>query len=89
MVQRHKLFIGIFLLVTVLIPISGCEKVTIGNCHKIHIGMDYKEVKRILGDPTGCESALGARHCVWKSNNKKIEINTIADKVIAHSSSNL
>ncbi len=71
------------------LAVIGCSKVTQENYDKLKVGMAYEEVKKILGDPTNCESRLGVKSCKWQSGEKTIELKILADKVIFHAKMNL
>ena len=80
---------NILLFAVFSLAIMGCSKVTQENYDRIKSGMTYEEVKKILGDPTNCESGLGIKSCVWQHGEKKIDIKILADQVIFLTSKNL
>ncbi len=77
------------LLVGILLAIMGCSKVTPQNFEKLNSGMSYEEVRKIIGEPTNCESMIGVKTCVWKDGEKTIDVKFLTDKVLLFSSSNL
>ncbi len=48
--------------------------------------MDLAEVTDILGSADECDSALGAKNCIWGDEQKHIKIKFVADKVMSFSS---
>lgn len=63
----------------------GCSKLNRENYDKIKVGMDYHEVVSIIGEPDKCDSALGAKECIWGNENKNITLKFILDKVVVPS----
>jgi len=59
----------------------GCSKLNRENYDKIKVGMDYQDVVLIIGEPDKCDSALGAKNCIWGNENKNITIKFVLDKV--------
>ncbi len=72
-----------------LLFFSGCSKVNQENYKKISLGMEYKAVTDILGDPGKCDDILKANSCTWGDKAKIINIKFIADKVVFFSSNGL
>jgi hypothetical protein len=60
----------------------GCSKITRENFDKVEMGMDYKKVIEIIGEPDTCDGALGAKKCVWGNETKNITISFMGEKVI-------
>ena len=79
----------IIITVFVILLFSGCSKVNQENYQKLSMGMDYKTVISILGEPTHCDSLLNANNCTWGDETKNINIKFIGDKVIFYTSSGL
>ena len=75
-----KKLIAVALLLSVILV--GCSKLTQENYAEIKIGMNYQEVVAIIGSPDKCDSAFGAKNCVWGNKDKNITIKFIADKVV-------
>jgi hypothetical protein len=53
------------------------------------MGMDYKAVTAILGEPGKCDDMLKAKNCVWGDEAKNINIKFIGDKVVFYTSTGL
>ncbi|MFZ5774009.1 MAG: DUF3862 domain-containing protein [Thermodesulfobacteriota bacterium] len=63
----------------------GCREVNRENFEKLQVGMDYKEVVAIIGEPDKCDSILGMKSCIWGSESKNITVNFLVDKVVVPS----
>nr|WP_321401761.1 DUF3862 domain-containing protein [uncultured Desulfobacter sp.] len=74
-----KLLILVLFCTVVLL---GCSKLTRENFDKVEMGMDYKKVVEIIGEPDTCDGALGAKKCVWGNETKNITISFMGEKVI-------
>ena len=85
---RPATYLTVFLLL-VFMTALGCSKITQENYDRLSVGMDYKEVLEILGEPDECTSLLNAKNCVWGDAEKNITIKIIADKVVFLSSRGL
>ena len=86
--RRPATYLTFFLLL-VLMTAFGCSKITQDNYDRLSVGMDYKEVLEILGEPDECTSLLNAKNCIWGDSEKNITIKIIADKVVFLSSRGL
>ena len=73
----------------ILIGLLGCSKITKENYDKLSIGMDYKEVVALLGEPTKCDSVLLAKSCTWGGPPKTITVQLVSDKVALFQSEGL
>lgn len=62
--------------------LTACSKVNRENYDKLRMGMDYKEVVQLLGEPERCESLVSAKSCTWGEAPKTITVQLIGDKVI-------
>lgn len=69
------------LAVALCLVLAGCSKLTRDNFDKIDLGMDYKEVIQIIGEPDKCNAVFGAKSCIWGDDNKNIKIKFVGDKV--------
>ncbi|WP_320043385.1 DUF3862 domain-containing protein [uncultured Desulfobacter sp.] len=78
--MKFKKLVVLVFLCAVVFP--GCSKVTRENFDKINMGMGYKDVVEIIGEPDSCDGALGAKKCVWGNETKNITISFIGEKVI-------
>jgi hypothetical protein len=81
------------LLITLIIFVSlftnACDNVTQENYEKIKAGMKYEEVTDILGKAQECNSAIGMTNCRWGGDEKYIQIQFVADKVVLFSGKGL
>ncbi len=68
-----------------LLLLAGCSKLDLEHYNQVKTGMSYQEVTAILGTATQCDEVLGARNCVWQSDEKKINVAFVADKAVAFS----
>lgn len=75
---KKTLVTGLLISITLL----GCSKLNRENYDKIKVGMDYKEVISIIGEPDKCDSALVAKNCIWGDESKNITIKFISDKAV-------
>jgi hypothetical protein len=53
------------------------------------MGMSYEDVVKILGNANTCDATMGAKSCMWGSEQKNISIKFIADKVVFFTSKGL
>lgn len=67
----------------------SCSNHTQENYDKIKVGMSYQEVEKILGSNPICDSAMGVKNCTWRTTEKHINIQFVADKVALHSAKGL
>ena len=86
--RRTSKTIAIVVMLAVLTAF-GCSKLSQENYDKLSMGMDYREVLEILGDPDECKSVLNAKNCTWGDSSKNITIKIVADKVVFLSSTGL
>lgn len=73
----------------VALLLTGCSKVNEANYTKVKVGMPYDEVRAILGEPTGCDDALGLRNCRWGDDSRWIRIGFVAQRVAVTAAGNL
>jgi outer membrane protein assembly factor BamE (lipoprotein component of BamABCDE complex) len=76
------------LLLTLVLALAACSKLTEDNLEKIHNGMTTADVKAILGEPTSSQtgSALGlisGTTYVYHTDKSDVKISFIDDKVVA------
>lgn len=69
--------------------LTACSAVSQENYDKLKAGMDYDEVVKVLGKPSQCSEALGARSCLWGDETRNISGNFIAGKAVLFSSKNI
>jgi hypothetical protein len=81
--------IRIMLLSSILMGITGCDKVNQENYQKIETGMKYQDVITILGEPGNCQAFLTAKSCQWGTETRKIDIKFIGDEVMLYASAGL
>ncbi|WP_416304853.1 DUF3862 domain-containing protein [Neptunicella sp. SCSIO 80796] len=73
-----------------LLMLAGCSKLTIQNYDKLEVGMDYKAVIQVLGNPDNCEEKFGTNGCLWgDKNSKHIKVSFIANKAVFFEQQNL
>lgn len=84
-----NLWRGCALFVAVLLVSACSSKVSLENYNKLRAGQSFDEVKALLGDPSRCDEALGVRVCFWGDEEKGINVNFAAGKVILHAAKNL
>ena len=77
------------LLVAALLTLAGCSKVNKENYDKIKVGMDNTEVEAIIGSADSCEEKTLHTNCVWGSEEEKITITFVTNKVTLFSSKGL
>ncbi len=68
---------------------SGCSKLTQKNYDQLKTGMNYDEVTAILGSPDKCSETLGVKKCTWGDEQKHININFVADKMMLSNAKNI
>ena len=68
---------------------AGCSKLTQENYDKLKTGMNYDEVTSILGKPDDCSESLGVKKCTWGNEQKHININFVADKMMLSNAKNI
>lgn len=83
--MNKKMKLSMLALLTALLFTVGCSKVTKGNYGKLKVGMDYKQVTTLLGNPDNCTESMGTKSCTWGSNAKNIKVNFVADKTVIFS----
>jgi len=80
--RKIKVFL-LALLITLFF--GGCSKITKENYDKLEMGMEYKEVTALLGNPDSCSDSLNVKSCIWGSETKNIKVNFLSDKVVVFS----
>ncbi len=88
--MRPVIFMKIFrpiLLLTAVIALAACSRLTQDNLEKVHNGMTTDEVKATLGEPTSSSSGsfLGqsGTEFVYHTDKSDVKIDFVNDKVIA------
>ena len=81
-------FLRIVIMVSMVLLVTACSKLTETNLQKIHNGMTPDEVKAILGDPTSSQtgSALGiisGTTYIYHTDTSDVKVTFMNDKVIA------
>lgn len=94
--SRYGMLLALGLLAAVL---AGCnaQRVTRENYDRVSTGMSYDEVVNILGQPDsvdGGEAGIngiqaGARVATWRSNDRRITITFVNDRVTVKTADNL
>ena len=82
-----KIKIGIIL--TLVIFLAACGKLSVENYAKLKIGMPYTEVKQILGPPEHCSDVLGVKSCTWGDDKRYINVSFLGDQVIIFNAENI
>jgi hypothetical protein len=72
-------------LLSLLLLLSACSKVTEQNYAKLNAGMTKAEVQTLLGAPSECSGALGISSCTWGDEKTSISVQFAADKVLLFS----
>lgn len=72
-------------LLTTLLLLGACSKLTQDNYDQVKAGMTYDEVTGILGSATHCEEAIGTKSCRWGDDEKNIKITFLADRATVFS----
>ncbi|HEY3327836.1 MAG TPA: hypothetical protein VGK14_11820 [Novimethylophilus sp.] len=67
----------------------ACDRLTLENYGKIKSGMNYDEVKSILGSPTKCSEVLSIRSCAWGDDKHHVNVSFVADQVVLTAAENL
>lgn len=80
---RHLVLLSCVLL------LSACSKVSEANYAKLTSGMSRAEVQSLLGAPTECAGALGISSCTWSNDTSSISVQFAADKVLLFSGQGL
>jgi len=80
-------------LLSCLVLLGGCSRITAENYAKINVGMSQQNVEAILGKPDECSGiktlVLSAQKCSWSSGTHDITISFMAEKVVAASANGL
>ena len=76
------------LILTAVVALAACSKLTEDNLEKVHNGMTTDEVKAILGEPTSSQTgnALGiiaGTTFIYHTEKSDVKITFVNDKVIA------
>jgi len=80
----------VVVLCAVLMVCAGCSsRVNKATYDKLKMGMSYEDVVKILGNANTCDATMGAKSCMWGSEQKNISIKFIADKVVYFTSKGL
>lgn len=77
------------ILLSALLLLAACSKVTEQNYAKLSAGMAKSEVQALLGKPTECAGALGMSSCSWGDDKASISVQFAADKVVLFSGQGL
>lgn len=79
----------LLLVLTTLFLVTACTKINNENYESIEIGMDYRDVETLLGNPSECDDLLGMKQCQWGSDSKYINVKFVASKVTIYSKKGL
>ncbi|MDO9320235.1 MAG: hypothetical protein Q7U01_01215 [Pseudomonas sp.] len=76
-------------LLSMILLLGACSKVSEENYAKLSAGMDKAEVQALLGAPTECAGALGMSSCTWGDEKSSISVQFASDKVLLFSGQGL
>ena len=85
--EKMKLFL--LALLSNLLFISSCSEISTKNYEKLEMGMEYKEVREILGNPDTCTESIRVKSCTWGNEIKYIKVNFLSDKAVVFSSAGI
>jgi len=78
------------IVISSLLLLSSCSKLTLQNYQQLKTGMDYEKVIAIIGSPDSCDEQLGTRSCIWgKDDGSHIKASFLAEKAILFSHNDL
>lgn len=78
------------LMISVLLALSACSKLTMDNYQQLKTGMAYDEVTDIIGGPDSCTEKLGTRNCIWgDEQGAHIKVSFINETVVLRSHKDL
>ncbi len=80
--MKHAKALCMLVCLACLLLSAGCSKLSKQNYDRLKIGMEYAEVRAILGDGPICDAAMGAKSCTWGDEQKNITVRFVSDKVI-------
>lgn len=78
-----------YVMLALLSALVGCSKLTLENYNRVGVGMTYDQVTDLIGKPDRCDDLMGMRSCVWGDEERSVNINFVAGKVLLFSSNNL
>lgn len=74
------------ILLTAVLTLSACTKLTQQNYDQLKAGMSAAEVSAIIGKPDSCSTTLGTKICLWGDENSAyIKVSFIADNAVTFS----
>jgi hypothetical protein len=76
-------------LVSLVLLLVACSKLTPENYDRLKGGMSYQEVKDILGEPNQCSEVLGLKTCSWGDDKRHIKVNFVGNQVLLFSAEGL
>ena len=77
------------LVMSLLLCLPGCSKLTMEHYNQISVGMPYEKVVQLIGKPEKCSDVMGLRSCSWGDNSRSVQVSFAGDKVLLFASSNL
>ncbi len=72
-----------------LLLLAACSKLTLSNYDQLKLGMSFKEVTALIGEPESCSETLGLRACVWRNGEAQVDVSLMADQVVFLNASHL
>ncbi|KGK00643.1 hypothetical protein [Thalassotalea sp. ND16A] len=83
-------FKNVLFMLSAIMLLSACSKLTKDNYQQLEVGMSEGEVKAILGSADNCSQNIGTLTCVWgDEESKHIKVRFIADAAITFSNNGL
>jgi len=73
-------------ILSLLLTLSACSKLTKENYDALEVGMTRNEVEAIIGGADNCSETLGTMSCVWgNEQGKHVKALFMADKAVSYS----
>lgn len=79
----------VLILLTAILALAACSKLTEANYAKLESGMTIEEVEAVMGSADRCEETLGFRACEWGNDEQYIRVRYMGKKVISLSKKGL
>lgn len=77
-------------IITLGLLLAACSKLNAENYGKIKLGQSFEEVQALIGKPSRCDDAMGARNCTWgKEGGARVNVTFAGNKVILFGAQNL
>ena len=80
---------SVFIL-TLVMFLTGCSKLTKVNYEKLEVGMNQNEVSEVIGSSENCSKSMGTLTCIWgDEEDKHIKVRFIGDAAVTFSNHGL